>query len=55
MEKGKYKGLKNYEIIGIELVPFAGTYYNARTPEEQLKFFSNNPPVLVSLTNTIIE
>lgn len=53
IKRGKYEGLKQYEVVGIELVPLTGTYFNFKTPEEQLKYFTNNPPVFVSLTNEI--
>lgn len=40
--KGKYKGFNRFEVGSLQLIPFAGTYVNSRTPEEQLRFFTNN-------------
>lgn len=42
VKRGKYKGLNRFEVGLLELVPFAGTYTNFRTPEEQLRFYTNN-------------
>jgi len=42
VERGKYKGLNRFEVGALELLPFGGTYVNFRTPEEQLRFYTNN-------------
>lgn len=42
IERGKYKGLTKGQKSLIEVLPLTGTYYNFHTPEEQLKFFTNN-------------
>lgn len=54
-ERGKFKGLTKFEVSLIENIPLTGTYVNFKSPEEQLKFFSSSPPVMVSITNTIYE
>ncbi len=54
-ETGKNKGLNRIEVGTLETIPLASTFRNFRTPDEQLKFFSNNPPVMVSAINSITE
>ncbi len=53
VEKGKYKGLNRFEVSAVETIPLMRTYYNFKTPDEQLKFFSNNPPVTVSMVDEV--
>lgn len=40
-KRGKYEGLTHFERGLVELTPLIGTYYNFRTPEEQLRFYTN--------------
>jgi hypothetical protein len=54
-ETGKNKGLNRLEVGLIETMPFAKTYRNFRTPDEQLKFFSNNPAIMVGAVNKITD
>jgi hypothetical protein len=42
VERGKYKGMSKFEVGLINNIPLGGTIINIMTPEEQLKFYTNN-------------